>query len=708
MPEPAPALPDSEPTRSPSGRIVVGFLVLAAIASILASASVGRSPGFAAAALSAIYLLLSASYAPILYLVGALGFGVPLQRAIMPHAERFWAIRTGLGLAAMLTLTHLLGIFGVLDIRAIAIGLPVLGVVILVVHLARHPTETQDVRARWPWLAAMPAIGVLLVAACNPPGWLWASEFGGYDVLSYHLQLPREWLNLGQLWPVQHNVYSFLPSYIEGAYLHIAVVMDATPGPSLDGTPTDLIAGDGSILIAAQFLHVGLTLIAGLLIASATTALIERCGRMNASVVGALAGALAVATPWIIVTGSMAYNEMGLVALFAAAMLVALERDTKPWHSGLAAGILIGAACGCKPTAIFLAAPVVGITMLAANRPKYWPVVLGAAMLGGSAMLAPWFIRNWLACGNPVFPRMTGLFGSAHWSSEQVARFSNAHSFQGPFSEAMKLLILPESSSTGMPNHRGLMHAQWGIFAPVVLIAAVASVVSVHTRKWGSILTLGLASQILAWLVLTHIQSRFLIPLVVPGAMLFGLAISTFPARVGRIVPAAIGAAIVFAQSLITFNIFAHQRDSLGGANVPIAAGARFFTSAPDDIGSVSKLPPIPYLNTQLPIGSRVLFVGSATPMYCSRDLAYSTTWDTSPLVESARAWPDAPEMWLMDLKAKGFTHVYLNAAELDRLRETGWADPDLNSHEIGIWLNAVADTVYIDARGPYIVYELP
>jgi hypothetical protein len=51
-------------------------------------------------------------------------------------------------------------------------------------------------------LAAAPALAVLLLAACCPPGTLWRSEALGFDVLSYHLQLPREWLAGGRLAPL--------------------------------------------------------------------------------------------------------------------------------------------------------------------------------------------------------------------------------------------------------------------------------------------------------------------------------------------------------------------------------------------------------------------------------------------------------------------------------------------------------------------------
>jgi len=54
-------------------------------------------------------------------------------------------------------------------------------------------------------VATVPTIAIVILAACSAPGWLWATEFGGYDVLSYHLQLPREWYDAGRIVPLDHS-----------------------------------------------------------------------------------------------------------------------------------------------------------------------------------------------------------------------------------------------------------------------------------------------------------------------------------------------------------------------------------------------------------------------------------------------------------------------------------------------------------------------
>src|SRR5205809_404472 len=69
-----------------------------------------------------------------------------------------------------------------------------------------------------------------LISACAmlPPGLLWGDEPNGYDVLEYHLQVPREWYELGRIVPLQHNVFSFLPFNVE---MHYLLAMHLRGGP---------------------------------------------------------------------------------------------------------------------------------------------------------------------------------------------------------------------------------------------------------------------------------------------------------------------------------------------------------------------------------------------------------------------------------------------------------------------------------------------
>ena len=57
---------------------------------------------------------------------------------------------------------------------------------------------------------------------------------------------------------------------------------------------------------------------------------------------------------------------------------------------------------------------------------------IGAGILAGIATIAPWLIRNWAACGNPVFPFASRLFGTGHWIKGKINAVFPA---QGPVSQ---------------------------------------------------------------------------------------------------------------------------------------------------------------------------------------------------------------------------------------------------------------------------------
>src|SRR5208337_2754538 len=87
---------------------------------------------------------------------------------------------------------------------------------------------------------------VVTLAACFPPGILWGDEPNGYDVVEYHLQVPREWFEAGRILPLHHNVFSFFPFNVE---MHYLLAMFLHDGPW---------AG----MYLAQMMHVGFCLMA--------------------------------------------------------------------------------------------------------------------------------------------------------------------------------------------------------------------------------------------------------------------------------------------------------------------------------------------------------------------------------------------------------------------------------------------------------------
>lgn len=725
---------------------ILPWLVFAAAFLVMVRVLVGLGEPAAsgAAGLARVLTVTAAAMpAPIIYLLSAIGLG-RLARPLFRAATDPFAVQVAIGISLQLTLSHLLGITGLLAGPlgcVITVQLTGVGVVLLALQLwsaAKNPTgmavrELSGDRWARPLALLIPGIGaaIMLVAACSPPGWLWDSEFGGYDALSYHLQLPQEWIAAGRIWPVEHNVYSYLPGYVEAAFVHMAALTGApiTSGP--DGVGHGLLAGDGSRAIACQFLPALLAIVAAWLTARwARRGLISLgFSPTTARDCGFAAGSLVILTPWVQVAGSLAYNETAVLALLAGALLVAGDAAMSAGLRTALAAWLVGVACGAKPTAMLFAAPPVAILLAVTMPPKHWWKLAAPGILAGVATLAPWLIRNALAGGNPVFPAMTSLFGTAHWTAEQAARFAAGHQFNGSLFDAARLLILADPSDPAGARHRGLLHAQWGLFLPLIALSGAAALFTVRTRRAGIVLIAVLGSQLIAWLVATHVQSRFLLPVLIPGAGLMGLALAPLmeagrarlrdlaaaPHNAETARPSATSQLLVLAllfastplciQAALAWRNFSNQQRELDAAGHPIGpghpngsllAGPGFFSGdalraareqiPADQWAAALRAGPVLFLNLQPP-ADPLLLVGDAAPFYYAIPLRYATTWDANPLARAMRAHPTDSGAWAGEIFPSGRGLILVNFAELERLRRSGWLDPDLAPERIADWI---------------------
>jgi len=446
------------------------------------------------AIVSLLQTLIAASITPALWLLASVGFGAAALKRLVPDESRSLALCAGVGIGIHLTLAHAIGASGLYSsgFRLVASWLPVVtGIVLLI--LQRGSIRVDRSAFGWPTLLAIPAVALLAVASAQPAGAIWASEAHAYDSLSYHLQLPKEWLAMGAVRPLAHNAYSFLPSYMESAYTQLF----AMHSRALDGAMVPMFS--------AHILHALFAVVAGLIGARFVT---DRGGN------GVWVLPVVIAVPWSVVVGSLAYNEMALAVCAASALIVLFDDKIPTARRGVLLGFLMGVAASAKPTAMFTLAVPMGVASLFMVKPRAWAVFFISASIAGALTLCPWLIRNWIASGNPVFPYLTGLFGAAHWTAEQAARWAGAHTENAGIVDRLSLLA----------GDRGFGHRQWGIFAPLVGLAFVACVATVRTRRVALVLGTVLLVQIVAWLSVGHLQSRFLLPMLIPGVCLIALS----------------------------------------------------------------------------------------------------------------------------------------------------------------------------------------
>jgi hypothetical protein len=668
------------------------------VVSLCAFASMGTVDA-GVAILTALDRLTVSGGAAAAYLVAGVGIG-RLLRPLWRGAGDPLALQVAGGLAVMLWVSHLLGWLGLFRGpagAAVAIAPVAVGCVLALHQLFMRLRGAGIEIAVSPFaVLTAPGVALLLVAACNPPGALWGSEFGGYDVLEYHLELPQEWLAMGRVAPVAHNVYSYLPSYLEAAYTHLGA-MTMAPLHASDGGGVGLAAGEGYRLISCQLLHAGFALIAAWLTARLVRGFVGEGAR--AQLAPALAFSLVLLTPWTIVTGSMAYNEMAMVAMFAGALVAACDGRLSDAKRSALAGLLVGAACSVKPTALlFVGVPAA--VMLLGMRPRLGRLLtlVAPGAVAGLVVLAPWLIRNYLAAHNPVFPFAASLFGNGDWTAEQVARYAGAHRFHGSVVDRLRLLVMADPAPTQkqVSAQRGLLHPQFGV---LFLVVAVALGVQAFRKLRDSrqphpgpplggeggrgalLLAVVLFVQLLLWLSVTHLQARFLIPLVVPAVALNvvagSLLLRTRAWPVLFLLP--------LAQLACSVVIFSNERGGKPNSMLIQGPGLRTGTlvrelPAASQREWIENASPELFINVVLKPEARVYLLGDSTPLYVTRPVLYNTTYDRWPIGGDPGGWSAA-------LRGQHVDYVLVNLGEVGRLERSGWLPPDVSLDAVKEWL---------------------
>jgi hypothetical protein len=652
---------------------------------------------------------IAATQAPVLAAIGlsATGLGWMVRKAVTADAPLALPAQAAVGMAVLLVLNWVVAWLGWLN--SLTAWLLVAAGAAGVVWQFLDQGERTRLKARFSLpptlLLFTPALGLMLVAVSCPPTTLWKVEAFGYDVTSYHLQLPREWMAIGRLCGLEHNVYSFLPSLGEGGYLLVNWLLGST------------YAG----IYTAQYLHAAMALLAAANIAALAAKWMPP--RLAPAI-----GAIFLSVPWVMITGTLAYDEMFSLAFAAAALLVVMESEVGGWRLGVVVGVLTGAATMAKLTAgPMLAVPIGAVLLLnlrrrrgedgavrgAADATAEWagppPVLPPSSRVAafvtigivGLVVLLPHFIRNGMQTENPVFPFATAALGSGHWGEYESRRWSSSHVVEA--SAATRLAALGEHwifnagygsiGGVSRKHESGAIEArniarfdrQWGfpLFWFLVAVAAAVAIAGRSSRRAGGGLLFMMIVQIVVWLAMTHLQARFLVWTVLPGSLMIALG-GGVAARGLRSRPWIVWAVLTTAALL------------LAGSSCAILWRQTIQRVPPWQI--VDTLPPEETLDelnmgdafagdhplNHLPPHSRTMLVADASRMlYIRSPAVYHSAFDPSPLGQLYRRMGDRPQDVLAALRSAGITHLWVHWSELQRLMATYGYDPDVTPERL-------------------------
>jgi hypothetical protein len=344
-----------------------------------------------------------------------------------------------------------------------------------------------------------------------------------YDGLMYHLEGPRRFLSAGRITPLE-DIYQANGPFLIEMLFSIGVAFNITP--------------------LAKIIHLTYALI----LAAATFTFGNRyLGEKK----GWIPAVILITTPAFLIISSFAYIDIAWALYgFLAIYTLLIWHESKNTNWLFLSGISTGFALGCKYLALGYAAILFLLIIWLSYKQGWKSTIKHAFYFGATATLigSPWYIKNLLWTGNPVYPF---FFGGPGWPAERL-QMANTYLYSfGTGKGLLDFLLLP--LNLYFNHYKFTTMALIEKLNPLFVLALAYPIV----RKKSSlnILTTITLLGFLLWAIGSQ-QIRFMLPLFPGLSILSGYVLVRvahhFPGqRLRRILlPGIMGGLIVF--SLIT------------------------------------------------------------------------------------------------------------------------------------------------------------
>ena len=435
-------------------------------------------------------------------------------------------------------------------------------------------------------------------------------------------------------------------------------------------------------------------------------------------VVAWLAVASLTAIPLLTAYMSQSYVETALLFYGLAALvplIIWMERRLGASRAGIEAvglaGGALGFAIGVKFTAVeympgLALLLVVGFVALlrrerdaggarASVRGVAW---LALAFLAGMCLaIAPWFVKNTIYLGNPVYPALGSLFPDPLWNAARDQTLTSTFQHFAPHTGvvarfhlyALDLFLHPGQYHEGATLTTG--HGAWvaALAIPALILGWWRGWFSGEERRRGQMLVIaGLALVaflgLVTWNVSGALVERYAIPPVTLaatlGAVLIGWLAMSLVEQVQRrrmtslLRPAQIVALVVLVGVMLVYfrseRTYLYQEMRLERNPLSLVTGSlsedhyRVELVGASLKGDFWKM--VDYVNTQLPRDGKLLMLGRGTGYFFSdRDYTADSGGDWVPYLVSAGK---TPQGILGLLHAQGYTYVVYDAGAMNWL----------------------------------------
>ncbi|MEW5940622.1 MAG: glycosyltransferase family 39 protein [Chloroflexota bacterium] len=620
-------------------------------------------------------LLLTLSI-PLLMVVVAQSAGSFILPRADP-AERL-IFGTALGLAA-------LGLLG-FGLAMTGLATPILLAAVLVGFLLLF-AWTGKLSQAWKDLRAL--VGEIAASARNAPKWIPAGLVAAFaltlllglappveefDALLYHLAVPSLWLRYGgapEFVPLPHY---WFPQIVEGIFLW----------------PVALGADAG-----ARILHLTWALLTVLLLWHWSRRLWGDLAAWNGL-------ALLLTMPSILWLAAWAYTDLALTFAGLSTMYALWK-----WKTGqearwlVVAGLTSGLAVSVKYTGVVV--PLTGVLLIALWERGFAERLKKILAFGIVCTLAasPWYLRNWIWMGNPIYPF---LLGGRGWDSFLAQSYAAPGTGIGL--DPLRLLALPFTATLGLSDANFFD----GRIGPFFLILSPFAAWMLWTSRraapeqrpalqaLGALSAVGIGFWIAGVVSSAHLnQTRLLFPALIPLLIPLALGLDSLreldAPRLKISFVARVMLALFVVLNLVNFGLQVTARNPLAAA-LGITSWQEY----------VEKLQP--------GYAGALTLVNAAPPearvYILFEPRSYGMTAQVQPDAILTNFFHDAwlyqtPESILAAWKRQGYTHILLAAQSAGRMFQNGAHERQLLEQTINLLLLESQTP-----SGDYLLFRIP
>ncbi len=371
--------------------------------------------------------------------------------------------------------------------------IPVLVALFLVAGIARKLISLDAFSCTKNLWVVIPCLALLLamVTALAP------STAMDWDTLAYHLAVPKLWLEAGHMTYIPFIHHSNFPFLVDNLF-----VLGLRFGGE-SGAKAFTCIGFGF----------GLVWIFGVV------------RRWHGECAARWATILFAVTPVILWESGTGYVDV-IHGLFAAAgAIYAVEYlNTSKRNWLVLTALLLGAAMASKYTGLQTFA-IVGIVLLFGAR-KHLPTVIGAGVLA-LVIASPWYIRNTINTGNPLYPFFYEQLGGKDWDQRRANIYRieqksfGVKTSWGDLPHAVAGLAYQPGRYVNPAQTIGLGNPMGAVGAASLVVLALAALSRRRSDKRSGVLLAIVGMSLVLWFALSQ-QSRYIVTLVPMIALLFG------------------------------------------------------------------------------------------------------------------------------------------------------------------------------------------